>query len=251
MIELATGRERALTTEGGGLVSFGMAEFVAQEEMDRREGYWWSPDSRSLAFEEADDTDVPPTGFTRKDSSNEPAAVVGCACAIDGSNNIHIVWSARSSLSLTRYLRYAVFDTGTDTWGSVTTILSNLDYDDIGQGDENTAIALDADGKAHVVFLSTVGGTHTFRRLYYATNATGSWVATTQADSDVTYDYASPNWHRAWHPSVEFDEHGRMVVIWIRGGWNSDNDTGTVYVRTKETDGTWNSSVSAISDSAV
>jgi dipeptidyl-peptidase-4 len=37
----------------------GLAEYVAQEEMHRYEGYWWSPDARLLAFEEADDTHVP------------------------------------------------------------------------------------------------------------------------------------------------------------------------------------------------
>src|SRR5687767_1733610 len=44
VINLADGRERAVTSDGGGLVSFGMAEFIAQEEMDRDTGYWWSPD---------------------------------------------------------------------------------------------------------------------------------------------------------------------------------------------------------------
>ena len=37
----------------------GLAEFVAQEEMGRSHGYWWSPDSRWLAFEEADETEMP------------------------------------------------------------------------------------------------------------------------------------------------------------------------------------------------
>ena len=56
--DLGTGRERALTTEGGGLVSWGMAEFVAQEEMGRSEGYWWSPDDRWLAVARVDETPV-------------------------------------------------------------------------------------------------------------------------------------------------------------------------------------------------
>ena len=34
------------------------AEFVAQEEMDRFRGYWWSPDSSELAYEVADATHV-------------------------------------------------------------------------------------------------------------------------------------------------------------------------------------------------
>jgi dipeptidyl-peptidase-4 len=58
VLDVATGKARALTTGATEWKTHGLAEFVAQEEMDRGEGYWWSPDSRSLAFEEADDTEV-------------------------------------------------------------------------------------------------------------------------------------------------------------------------------------------------
>ncbi|MBI9044493.1 MAG: S9 family peptidase [Anaerolineaceae bacterium] len=37
----------------------GLAEFVAQEEMRRMHGYWWSPDSRKIAFTEVDETHIP------------------------------------------------------------------------------------------------------------------------------------------------------------------------------------------------
>ncbi len=37
----------------------GLAEYVAQEEMGRFQGYWWSPDSKHLAFEEVDETHIP------------------------------------------------------------------------------------------------------------------------------------------------------------------------------------------------
>jgi len=37
----------------------GLAEFVAQEEMERYHGYWWSPDSQRLAFEQVDETHIP------------------------------------------------------------------------------------------------------------------------------------------------------------------------------------------------
>jgi dipeptidyl-peptidase-4 len=37
----------------------GLAEFVAQEEMDRPSGYWWSRDGRWLAFTEVDETHIP------------------------------------------------------------------------------------------------------------------------------------------------------------------------------------------------
>jgi dipeptidyl-peptidase-4 len=58
VLDIATGKARALTTGATEWRTHGLAEFVAQEEMDRAEGYWWAPDSRSLAFEEADDTEV-------------------------------------------------------------------------------------------------------------------------------------------------------------------------------------------------
>ncbi len=36
----------------------GLAEFVAQEEMDRMHGYWWSPDSDRLVYQETDTSQV-------------------------------------------------------------------------------------------------------------------------------------------------------------------------------------------------
>ncbi|HEV7715986.1 MAG TPA: S9 family peptidase [Steroidobacteraceae bacterium] len=56
--DLTTGKERAITREGGGLVSFGMAEFIAQEEMSRTTGYWWSPDEKHIAFTRVDESPV-------------------------------------------------------------------------------------------------------------------------------------------------------------------------------------------------
>lgn len=37
----------------------GLAEYIAAEEMGRHHGYWWSPDSSSLAFVEVDETHIP------------------------------------------------------------------------------------------------------------------------------------------------------------------------------------------------
>ena len=52
--DLATNKECRITTGGTEKKSHGLAEFVAQEEMHRHTGYWWSPDSKYLAYEEAD-----------------------------------------------------------------------------------------------------------------------------------------------------------------------------------------------------
>ncbi len=56
--DLASGKETAVTTGGTREKTHGIAEFVAQEEMDRHSGYWWSPDSKRIAYTEADHAGV-------------------------------------------------------------------------------------------------------------------------------------------------------------------------------------------------
>ncbi|MEJ1960432.1 MAG: S9 family peptidase [Gammaproteobacteria bacterium] len=56
--DLTTGKERAITRDGGSLISFGTAEFIAQEEMSRTTGYWWSPDEKHVAFTRVDESPV-------------------------------------------------------------------------------------------------------------------------------------------------------------------------------------------------
>jgi dipeptidyl-peptidase 4 len=58
VLDRATGSERALSKDGGGTLSWGVAEFVAQEEMDRARGHWWSPDDSRLAVARVDESDV-------------------------------------------------------------------------------------------------------------------------------------------------------------------------------------------------
>ena len=58
--ELSTDKESAVTKGGTEVKTHGLAEFVAQEEMNRFTGYWWSPDSKSLAYQETDHDGVEP-----------------------------------------------------------------------------------------------------------------------------------------------------------------------------------------------
>ncbi len=57
-LELSSGKEIPLSKDGGGTVKYGMAEFVAQEEMGRMTGYWWSGDESKIAFTRIDETPV-------------------------------------------------------------------------------------------------------------------------------------------------------------------------------------------------
>jgi dipeptidyl-peptidase-4 len=54
VIDVASGAERRLTTGATETLTHGLAEFVAQEEMSRMHGYWWSPDGNFIAYQETD-----------------------------------------------------------------------------------------------------------------------------------------------------------------------------------------------------
>ncbi|MBD8525238.1 DPP IV N-terminal domain-containing protein [Pseudoxanthomonas sp. CAU 1598] len=59
LVDLADGSERQLTSDGSELIGNGVAEFVADEEMDRHTGYWWAPDDSAIAFVRIDESSVP------------------------------------------------------------------------------------------------------------------------------------------------------------------------------------------------
>ena len=52
------GVERCLASEESPDVTWGIAEFVAAEEMNRQRGFWWAPDSSALAVERADHSPI-------------------------------------------------------------------------------------------------------------------------------------------------------------------------------------------------
>ncbi|MEM7604081.1 MAG: DPP IV N-terminal domain-containing protein, partial [Myxococcota bacterium] len=52
VIDVASGNQRKVASRPNEHTVVGLAEFVAQEEMSRFHGYWWSPDSRSLLYQE-------------------------------------------------------------------------------------------------------------------------------------------------------------------------------------------------------
>jgi dipeptidyl-peptidase 4 len=53
--DIDAGTELPLTVDGGGTVRYGLADFIAQEEMHRFEGYWWSPDGSWIAYTRVDE----------------------------------------------------------------------------------------------------------------------------------------------------------------------------------------------------
>ncbi|QSX79313.1 S9 family peptidase [Lysobacter solisilvae] len=59
VIDLASGEQIQLTSDASDVIANGVAEFVADEEMDRHTGYWWAPDDSAIAFARIDESPVP------------------------------------------------------------------------------------------------------------------------------------------------------------------------------------------------
>ena len=75
-LNIQTGKARQLTNGAQAQhLTYGLAEYIAQEEMGRRQGYWWSPDNRRIAFTATDESHIPiyPIVHQGKDASGPTA----------------------------------------------------------------------------------------------------------------------------------------------------------------------------------
>ncbi len=58
IIDTKKNEKHAVTMAGKGAIAYGVAEFIAQEEMGRFTGYWWSKDEQYLALTKTDESKV-------------------------------------------------------------------------------------------------------------------------------------------------------------------------------------------------
>jgi len=87
-LNIVTGKETQLTTDGGGVIKNGMAEFVSQEEMGRMTGYWWSNDESKIAFTRIDETPV--AEAIRNEIYAEEVKLFNQRYPFTGTNNVDI-----------------------------------------------------------------------------------------------------------------------------------------------------------------
>ena len=85
---IRTNNEFQLTKDGGGVIKNGMSEFVAQEEMNRMTGYWWSPDENHIAFLRVDESPV--QTVVRNEIYAEKIELIEQRYPATGTNNVHI-----------------------------------------------------------------------------------------------------------------------------------------------------------------
>jgi dipeptidyl-peptidase-4 len=98
------GGPRRLVGEDDPEVSWGLAEFLAAEEMDRARGYWWAPDGARLAVARVDTTPVrrfhltdpanpavPPVSLPYPAAGTDNAEVRLAVVGLDG-RRVEVVW---------------------------------------------------------------------------------------------------------------------------------------------------------------
>ncbi|MET9858335.1 prolyl oligopeptidase family serine peptidase [Streptomyces smyrnaeus] len=80
--------DRALAEPGTGTVTWGLAEFIAAEEMSRTRGYWWSPDADRLLAARVDD--APVQRWTIADPANPQQEPTRVAYPAAGTENAEV-----------------------------------------------------------------------------------------------------------------------------------------------------------------
>ncbi|MGH3519108.1 MAG: prolyl oligopeptidase family serine peptidase [Haloechinothrix sp.] len=88
VIDLAGGEDSVLAAEDDAEISWGVAEFIAAEEMSRSRGYWWSPDGQQVLAQRTDSTGVP--RWHIGDPANPEAAVNTVAYPAAGTTNVSV-----------------------------------------------------------------------------------------------------------------------------------------------------------------
>jgi len=88
VLDLGSDLETQLTKDGGGVIKNGMAEFVAQEEMSRYTGYWWSEDESKIAFTRVDESSV--EEITRSEIYAEEIKTITQRYPSAGTNNVEV-----------------------------------------------------------------------------------------------------------------------------------------------------------------
>lgn len=97
--------DRELAADDDPLVTWGLAEFIAAEEMDRIRGFWWSPDGDAIAVTRVDESPIPEMFLADPSQpSSEPrrirypfaggpnASVTLHVISLDGGHRVDVRW---------------------------------------------------------------------------------------------------------------------------------------------------------------
>src|SRR5215469_7967408 len=107
--DLRSGEDRALADpRGADGISFGLAEFIAAEEMERTRGYWWAPDGSAILTQRTDESPVhvwyiadpmspasPPRAVRYPAAGTDNAVVTLYVAALDATLT-EVIWDRRA-----------------------------------------------------------------------------------------------------------------------------------------------------------
>ena len=111
VIDASTGQDTVLADPAGQPeLQYGLAEFIAAEEMGRMRGYWWAPDGSALLIARVDETPVQRWHIADPANPDRPPAEVAYPAA--GTPNADV------SLLLARPGRTGAGSTGADGTGA-------------------------------------------------------------------------------------------------------------------------------------
>jgi dipeptidyl-peptidase-4 len=128
VVELAGGADRVVAAPDGDEVTFGLAEHVAGESMDRHRGYWWAPDGQRLLVSRVDNGPVDIWYITDPTEPAQPPRAVRYP-AVGGANADVTLWifaldGTRKDVSWDRAAFEYVAVAGWDEHGPFTAVQS-------------------------------------------------------------------------------------------------------------------------------
>ncbi|MGI5226041.1 prolyl oligopeptidase family serine peptidase [Actinoallomurus sp. CA-142502] len=91
VIDVSSGADRALAEPEDDQVSYGLAEFVAAEEMQRMRGFWWSPDGEAVLAARVDESPVQRWHIADPANPGRPAVEVAYPAAGTPNADVSLV----------------------------------------------------------------------------------------------------------------------------------------------------------------
>ncbi len=139
-----------------------------------------------------------PTSFALMDAAHEPTCAFRAAAAevrMADDDVAQVAFDCGTSSSA-GHAGYVQFNTATDAWGTIETV-GSYSNPNIRRYESKLALALDANGKPHVIW-GPYGGT-----TYYSNTVSGTW--------STPYAFNDGN----WRASVQFDSAGNLHIAML------------------------------------
>ncbi len=94
VIDIATGADRILADpDGQARLGYGLAEFIAAEEMGRLRGYWWAPDGSAILTARVDESPVQRWHIADPARPDRPAADIGYPAAGTANADVSLLFA--------------------------------------------------------------------------------------------------------------------------------------------------------------